>query len=86
MSTYSYARTADTDDEDVQDKRLADRAEKEWKRYTGGLPIKVEVISGAIYAFGEELAVLRLFHRMKGAGRALFSKTHNSWVYAQDRL
>lgn len=44
----------------------------------------VEEIKGALYAFGSELACLRLEHIMR-TGRADYSIPRQSWVYCLDR-
>ncbi len=40
---------------------MAKRAERDWKRVAKE-PIEVEQIKGTIYAYGSELAMLRLFY------------------------
>lgn len=41
---------------------LLKRAEKTFTQYAKAEPIRVEQIGGALYAFGSELACLRIFH------------------------
>lgn len=58
------------------------RAEKEWSKIAGE-PVTVEgqSIDGPLYAFGSELACLRLYHKMMGKGRTAYSKNRDSWYY-----
>ena len=44
-------------------------------------PLVISEIKGTIYAFGSELAVLRLYHKMK-TGRVDYSYNLASWFYA----
>lgn len=52
--------------------RLEERATKEWSRLAGE-DVHVEEIGGVLYAFGSELACLRLWYKM-GHGKAAPSK------------
>lgn len=53
---------------DENTKRLEVRAAQEWTRLAQE-PVTVEIISGHMYAFGTELATLRLFKKFhKGEG------------------
>lgn len=66
---------------------LANLATKEWPALAGE-PVSVEHISGALYAFGSELACLRLHYKMK-TGRVGFSEGYGStpargWYYMKD--
>ena len=63
--------------------RIEERATQEWQGYAGE-PIRVEEIGGVLYAFGSELACLRLEHKMR-CGRAKFSTNLNTWTYCTDR-
>jgi hypothetical protein len=47
-------------------------------------PIEVNIIGGVVYAFGSELAMLRLEHEMR-IGRARYSTNRKSWSYCTDR-
>ena len=60
-----------------------ERASRIWSEYAGE-SVKVEVIGGVIYAFGSELACLRLEHRMR-TGRAAYSQNLQTWTYCADR-
>lgn len=57
---------------EVGTSRLEERAAKEWSRLAGE-PVHVEEIGGVLYAFGSELACLRLWYKM-GHGKAAPSK------------
>ena len=58
---------------------LAERATKEWSEIAGE-PLEIQEVGGALYAFGSELACLRLEHKMR-IGRANYSLTRLSWFY-----
>lgn len=60
-----------------------DRAAKVWSEYAGEA-ITVEDIAGVLYAFGSELAMLRLEHRMR-VGRAEYSSNLKTWSYTTER-
>lgn len=62
----------------------ATRAQKEWSSYAGE-PIRFEAISGAYYAFGSELAVLRLKNKMD-CGRVGFSQNIGEWYYSIEKM
>lgn len=62
---------------------LATRATTEWSKYAQE-PVKVELIGGTLYAFGSELACLRLEHHMR-VGRAMWSENLQSWTYTTER-
>lgn len=46
------------------------RTATEWETYAKA-PLIVKAIDNAIYAFGSELAILRLFHKFHGAPKAV---------------
>ncbi len=57
------------------------RVKKTWEEYVKeSLTIEATEIGKPIYAFGSELACLRLFHRMK-VGKVYFSSNLNTWIY-----
>ena len=57
------------------------RAEKEFSTHAGE-GVRVEAIGGHIYAFGSELACLRLYLKYNGTGRCAFSQNLNSWYFS----
>lgn len=59
------------------------RAHDTWQRLAKE-PITLEEISGVIYAFGSELAMLRLEHEMR-VGRARHSVNLNTWYYTTEK-
>ena len=62
---------------------LRSRVAREW----GGIAqesVRIEQIGGAIYAFGSELACLRIEHKMR-TGRAAHSPNLNTWTYTTER-
>lgn len=61
--------------------RALERAQNQWSFYAGE-PIEVENIGGTIYAFGSELAVLRLYRRFQGKGEAKFSTNLKKWYFS----
>lgn len=61
---------------------LTRRATKEWSALAGE-PIKFEAIGGAYYAFGSELAVLRIANRMK-VGQVGYSENMSTWYYSKE--
>ena len=58
-----------------------ERFKREYSRYAQE-PVEVEEIGGVYYAFGSELAVLRLYHKMRGHGRAGYSENMKRWYYS----
>lgn len=60
-----------------------------WREYAKE-PIRVEEIGGTFYAFGSELACLRLYHRYRydpkltERYRVEYSKTYNSWFFRME--
>jgi hypothetical protein len=60
------------------------RLERDWRGYAGDEPIAVEQIGGAVYAFGSELACLRLYHKYTGASnvRAAYSVNRKTWYFS----
>lgn len=69
-----------TESMQFSDKQLA-RAAKDFGREAGGEEVSVEQIGSTIYVLGSELAVLRLYHKRKGAGRAGYSENLKRWYY-----
>jgi hypothetical protein len=59
------------------------RAQEEWSKYAQE-QVEVEEIGGCIYAFGSELACLRLEHKMR-VGRAMYSENLKTWTYTTER-
>lgn len=58
------------------------RTEAVWSGYAGeNVTIECTEITAPIYAYGSELAVLRLFAKM-GCGRFAYSENLGSWFYA----
>ena len=47
--------------------------------------IKIEQIGSAIYGFGSELAVLRLYRKFNGCGRAEYSKNLATWFFTTEK-
>ena len=63
------------------------KASADWSRLVKG-DVKVEVIGGYVYAFADELSVLRLFYQFRAAPadldvRAGFSENRNSWYFSK---
>jgi hypothetical protein len=61
------------------------RTKDEWERIAGE-SLQLESMSGLIsdpiYAYGSELAVLRLFHKFAGGpARAAYSKNLQTWYF-----
>jgi hypothetical protein len=63
---------------------LERRAKAEWSKIAGE-PIGVKYIKGVLYAFGSELACLRLEHHMR-CGRANYSENMGTWYWAKEAL
>lgn len=61
---------------------LERRAAAEWSKIAGE-PVRVESIKGVLYAFGSELACLRLEHHMR-CGRANYSTHMKTWYWAKN--
>lgn len=60
-----------------------DRAKAEFGKYAEE-PIDVQNIGGTFYAFGSELACLRIFYAYRRSGEAAacdFSKNLNTWYF-----
>lgn len=85
--THNYDRTNRTAtmpwgiDEEHDRTRLEERATKEWSRLAGE-PVQVEDVGGTLYAFGSELACLRLWSKM-GMGKAKYSSNRKSWFWSK---
>lgn len=60
------------------------RVEKDWIKIAKEI-VKVEQIGGAMYAFGSELAVLRLFHKYRHTDEsrihANYSENLKTWFF-----
>ena len=59
------------------------RATAEWSGYAGE-SVTLEVRGDTIYAYGSELACLRLYKRFSGTGRVEESKNLKTWFYARE--
>ena len=83
--THNYDRTNRTAtmpwgiDEEHDRTRLEERATKEWSRLAGE-PVRVEDVGGTLYAYGSELACLRLWYKM-GMGKAAYSSNLKTWYW-----
>lgn len=62
---------------------LRERVAREWGAIAGE-QITIEQIGGVIYAFGSELACLRIEHTMR-KGRAVYSENLKTWTYTTER-
>ena len=62
--------------------RFEQRAAEDWSKYAQE-PVKVELIKGHTYAFGSELACLRLLRRMQ-KGRVEYSKNLQTWFWESE--
>lgn len=63
--------------------RFAEKAKAEFERYAKE-PLSVEEIGGAAYAFGSELACLRLLNAYRHCGdavKAAYSENQKSWFF-----
>ena len=67
----------------IQDENDLKRVKAIWERFSEE-PIEVEKIASEFYAFGSELAMLRLEHGMR-VGRAKWSENLKIWSYCADR-
>jgi hypothetical protein len=65
----------------MTEERIA-RVTKEWSQLAGD-SLRIEAIGGAIYAFGSELACLRLHYKMR-VGEVKFSENLQSWFYSKE--
>jgi hypothetical protein len=67
--------------------RFAEKAKVEFERYAKE-PLSVEEIGGAAYAFGSELACLRLLNVYRHCGdavKASFSENQKTWFFRLER-
>ena len=66
------------------DERL-NRHKKEWS-ILAGEPVEIKIYENDIYAFGSELACLRLYYTFRHCEvdkiKVEFSKTYNCWFFA----
>jgi hypothetical protein len=65
----------------VSDAMLA-RCAREWSALAGET-VNVEHVKGAIYAFGSELACLRLAHKMRSF-EVRYSENLGSWYFCRE--
>lgn len=63
--------------------RLEARATAEWSRIARE-PVDVVDVAGALYAFGSELATLRLFKVFHPVGRAGWSANRGSFYFTTE--
>ena len=56
------------------------RVTKDWSAIASE-PVSVEIIKGKLFAFGSELACLRLFKAFMGKARCEYSKNLKTWVF-----
>lgn len=64
------------------------RAKAEFEKHSKE-PLEVENLGGALYAFGSELACLRLFYKYRYCGDRAnfgFSQNLNSWFFCLETL
>ena len=61
-----------------QRRRLAD----DWRQLADE-PVKIQcsTLDQPIFAYGSELACLRLYYRMNSQGRVAYSSNMNTWYY-----
>lgn len=67
--------------------RVEQKAKTEFERYAKET-LAVEEIAGAIYAFGSELACLRLLNAYRYCGdavKAAYSENQKSWFFRLER-
>jgi hypothetical protein len=67
--------------------RFAEKAKVEFERYSKE-PLSVEEIAGTIYAFGSELACLRLLNVYRDCGdavKAAYSENQKTWFFRLER-
>jgi hypothetical protein len=64
---------------ELSQSRLEQKAAEEWSKYAQE-PVTVDYIAGALFAFGSELAMLRLARHMRH-GRAEYSENRKSWYW-----
>jgi len=74
---------------DEQEKRIA----RMMKEYAGGEDVKIEHITSCIYAFGSELACLRIFAKYNANGavhnknaRVGYSENQTSWYFVLENV
>lgn len=65
--------------------RFETRAAQEWTKLAGE-KVTCELLGDTIYAFGSELACLRLFNKFYGSpnAKAAFSTNRNAWYFSKD--
>lgn len=60
-----------------------ERTQAEWSNHAGE-QITVELVGGTLYAFGSELAMLRLYRQFCGHGRVGFSANLETWYFTPE--
>ena len=65
------------------DSQLAQSAQTEWSKIAKE-SVNVEVVCGVMYAFGSELACLRIYKAFLGKGRVEYSKNLKSWFFSDE--
>ena len=96
MTTYDQWKTTNPADEFLGPEPEEGLTESQLARLTKDLssiakePITVKDIKGAIYAFGSELACLRLFHRYNMVAHcpgcwAGYSENMGTWYFSLER-
>ena len=58
------------------------RTAADWSDYAGE-PVKIDAtyIGAPVYAFGSELACLRIYRKMLGHGKVAYSENMQTWYY-----
>ena len=81
--TNVYSSQKQTDE---NNKRLARKAEETWRALTKE-QVTCEVIGGTLYAFGSELACLRLAYVFRGvkSARCDYSENLGTWFFSKDK-
>jgi len=67
--------------------RIEEKAKAEFERYAKET-LSVEDIAGSLYAFGSELACLRLLNVYRNCGDAVkvaYSENQNTWFFRLER-
>ena len=67
--------------------RIEEKAKAEFERYAKE-PLSVEDIAGTLYAFGSELACLRLLNVYRDCGdavKAAYSENQKTWFFRLER-
>lgn len=64
--------------------KLAIAAKKHWEQIAKE-PLIIDVVSGVCYAFGSEIACLRLYKAFNGMGTVNFSENMQTWYFCNDK-